>query len=101
MSIEVSKGPDATRLTLEGEIDLNERLTLERNLLEELGTDCDRLEVEARDVTFIDSAGLDLLIRLNRLCAQHGGHMVIRQPSEVLRKVIDLTGLTEWITVEP
>jgi anti-sigma B factor antagonist len=49
------------------------------------------------DVTFIDSAGLTVFIS----AARDGRTVLLRHPSEVLTRLIDATGLSDLLPIEP
>jgi anti-sigma B factor antagonist len=49
------------------------------------------------DVSFIDSAGLTVFVSV----ARDGRTVLLRRPSAVLLRLIDATGLTDLLPVEP
>jgi anti-anti-sigma factor len=56
--------------------------------------------VDLAGVTFCDSAGLNALIRLKKLVAGLGGDFRIINPPMHLRRVLELSGLSEYLNVE-
>jgi anti-sigma B factor antagonist len=56
--------------------------------------------VDLSGVTFIDSTGLQGLLRAQRAARQRGDDLILRHPSRLLRRVLDLTGLIDGFTVE-
>ena len=55
------------------------------------------LVIDLSKVTFMDSSGLSVLINAH----QRGFTIVVRQPSEVVRRVVELTGLEAVLVIEP
>jgi stage II sporulation protein AA (anti-sigma F factor antagonist) len=50
---------------------------------------------------FLDSTGLGVLIRANRDLREAGGALRVRSPQPQVRRVLDITGAGEWLSVEP
>lgn len=80
-------------LRLVGDIDAATAPELERRL----GQRPIVLVLDARDVTFIDAAGLGALLRAQR---SSGCGFALRAPSTPVRRVLELAGLTGWLCVE-
>jgi anti-anti-sigma factor len=60
-----------------------------------IDNDYSSLVVDASDVSFMDSHGVKALIDVERAMADAGGHLILRNPSPAVRRVLDLTGLSE------
>jgi len=97
----VSVVPDRGEIVvvLTGELDLASADVLERDVRKLRLAGCDRVVVDLRQVEFMDSTGLRLLISL-RNTAKREGHrlMVVPGPRQVQR-IFDLTatrGLFDW-----
>lgn len=55
------------------------------------------LVLEAHDLQFIDSSGIAVLIRgVDRL-----GPIEVRDPSPVFRRIVEITGLTDLLRIDP
>ena len=52
-----------------------------------------RVVVDLADVTFMDSTGLNALVRLHRRVAAVGGALAVTRPSPRVARLLDLTGL--------
>ena len=59
-----------------------------------------RLAVDLSDVTFIDSTALAVLVRAMKRCRLGGGDLVLRDPSETVRVILELTRLDAAFEVE-
>ena len=86
---------------LEGELDLATAQDLMRELDAAATPDTMTVELRVGDLTFIDSAGLGVLVRLhNRLTARDGGQpLVVVDPNRQARKVLEITGLMRVFSV--
>ncbi len=59
-----------------------------------------RLAVDLSDVTFIDSTALAVLVRAMKRCRLGGGGLLLRDPSETVRVILELTRLDSAFEVE-
>jgi anti-sigma B factor antagonist len=55
------------------------------------------LVIDLSGVTFIDSTGLRAVIEIHNLMRDRGGKLVLENPSEKARRILDITGLTEHL----
>ena len=97
--VEVVNDADATPvIRLTGDIDM---LTSQRlrssvaDVLEEHPGD--EVTFDIGGVGFVDSSGLSVLINI----AQRGRRVVLRHPTDTVRRVIETTGLTSLLNLEP
>jgi len=91
-------GETAT-VTVQGEVDLVTCLELRHTLDEALQTSaCVVLDLEG--LSFIDSSGLNVLVEAHRKARDAGGTFVLRDPSPMLRRLLDITKLDTLLTVE-
>jgi anti-sigma B factor antagonist len=92
-------GPD--RLTICGEVDCFSVSSLWQALEDLLAAGATDLVLDMSGVTFIDSAGLGALIRGYKAAQQRHGSLVIREPSTVVTRLLDVTGQLERFTATP
>ena len=81
-----------------GEIDPT-TAALFRTALEEAGTRAPRVVVDLSGVTFIDSTGISALIHAHQ-SVRPPGTLVLRSPSPTARRLLDLTGLDQIMSIE-
>ena len=82
-------------LALEGEIDLASRRLL-NDCLRRAADDVEgALVVDLAGVTFMDSTALQSLIRARLQLEPTGRRVVVRNPTDAIRRIFDLTGITE------
>ncbi len=84
-------------LKLSGELDSSNVGRLEATVASVLATPPERVVFEMSDLRFMDSAGISVLVRL----AAEVQTVEIRDPSPIVRRVIEVTGLTGVLQVEP
>jgi len=92
--VECARVADAAHLVVIGELDLScvKRFTEAVN-----GSIADRpadLVLDLRSLTFIDSTGLALLLKLDNLAREEGIRLhMVRSPIEIVRAVFEATGI--------
>jgi anti-anti-sigma factor len=86
---------DTARVSVAGELTEAARRPLVRLLTDLLlsARSLRRLELDLRRVTFVNSAGLSVLVQVQRLVAGHGIEPVLVAPSAVVRGPLMLSGL--------
>lgn len=60
-----------------------------------------RVAVNMSDVTFLDSAGLELLVRHQKQMSEHGLKMKLSHLSEMTRKIMDITQISRLFEIYP
>ena len=84
---------------LSGEIDLSTVAELEARLKGSLDGGVPLLVLDLREVTFLDSSGLRLLLRLDERQKGIGGRMVLVQGGRRVARVFELTGAGERLEI--
>ena len=89
--------PDRDRVVVRpsGELDLMTADVVEHELSELREAGFDRLVVDLRDVTFMDSSGLLLLLRWARSAQEDGFVLEVRPGGPDVMRVVDLAGVGE------
>jgi anti-sigma B factor antagonist len=87
--------PDLTSgtpvIAISGEVDLSNAAALQSKVDELVPAGVERLVLDLRSLTFIDSSGIAVLVRLhNRV-----GAVEIRNPTAVVRRILKVTGLQQ------
>ena len=86
-------------LSVRGEIDLASAEEVRADLQRALQETGRRLVVDLRDVSFLDSTGLALLLRLNRQAHESGRELVVVKGPPHVQRVFALTGASELLTM--
>jgi anti-sigma B factor antagonist len=84
-------------IAVSGELDLSNADRLEAAVDSAAAGHPERLVFEMKDLRFMDSAGIAVLLG----AASKVSAVSLRDPSEAVRRVVELTGLDEVLTIEP
>lgn len=88
-----AEGTGPTVVHVGGEIDVYTAPALRRELDEQINAGCRDLVVDLRNVTFMDSTGLGVLVGRLKLIRAQGGIMRVFGATERVLKVFTITGL--------
>lgn len=91
------EGESERTITVTGEIDLSTASALDASL-RAAAADASSVVADLSEVTFLDSAGLAVLVRLHD---ELGGRLLLRRPSPQVSRVLSVTGIDSVIPVEP
>jgi anti-sigma B factor antagonist len=89
----------AVRLALSGELDLVSTPALERAMDEVAGPDIELILVDLREVKFMDSTGLHLLLRAQQRAHDSGRRFALVRGGDQVQRLFDLTGVAESLTI--
>jgi anti-sigma B factor antagonist len=90
------EGPEVLVLTIRGEVDMSNVEILREGLEKILQPQTRSVVFDLSALEFIDSSGLAVLIDV----AQNVGDAHVRDPSRLVRRVIEVTGLAELLPIE-
>jgi len=86
----------ATRVVVAGELDMVGAPSLEAAITELCETGAPEIELDLRELVFLDSRGVHALLRAREHCLEHASELfVIPAKARGPRKVLDLTGARE------
>lgn len=88
---------DTPVVSLSGELDLTNAERVKSAIGDILTVGPQRLVVETSELEFMDSSGLALLASVARKVPE----IELRDPSAIVRRLIELTGLAEILNVSP
>ncbi|MEX2392874.1 MAG: STAS domain-containing protein [Actinomycetota bacterium] len=91
----------ALHIRLEGELDMTSVRLGSAALREALSDHPQTIALDLGGLSFIDSAGLRLLIRAKREAEWRGGTLVITRLSQESKRLIELVGLSDWFDPDP
>ncbi len=95
----VSHMGGATVVALRGELDVASSQGLSDELVGLIEAGATDLVIDLAELAFIDSTGLSAILRANRKLER--GHLLLREPSPMVRQVLEITGLTGSLRIEP
>lgn len=90
-------GSGASVISITGEIDMSNVVSIEADLESLIPPGCDLLVCDLSALAFIDSSGLALLLR----AAGKTGRLELRHPSATVLRIIRATGLSDVLHVQP
>jgi anti-sigma B factor antagonist len=96
---EIARDGDTVWVRPQGELDIDTAPELEQELATVRGNGSPRLVLDLRRLTFMDSTGLRLVLRWDAAARDEGFEFAIVPGSEVVQRVIQLTGMEDHLTV--
>lgn len=98
MNLEIKKNAETVVIGISGRIDTNTAPALEAAISTELG-DIRNLVLDIKDVEYISSAGLRVLLSTQKKLQKSGGMKVINVCPEVM-DVFEITGFADILSIE-
>ena len=98
MTVEINKNGSALTITVEGRIDAVTSPELEAKIHENVGG-VDDLTIDLKDVGYVSSAGLRVLMAAQMIMDKQG-KMLVRGVGEDVMKVFEMTGLVNIMNIE-
>jgi anti-sigma B factor antagonist len=99
LTVEIRPDSGAVTLLLEGELDLASVSTL-RACLEQLDGSYHEVAVDLAGLSFVDSTGLATLITTKHQLDERGGRLVLRNPQDAVRRVLEVSGVDKVLAVQ-
>ncbi len=99
-AVVIEAGSDAggaTVLSVSGQLDISNAGTLEQAVAHATAAHPDRLVFDLSGLEFMDSAGISVIVRAASVVDQ----VSLRNPSPIVRRLIDITGLADVLVIEP
>jgi anti-sigma B factor antagonist len=87
-------------ITIRGELDAYSTPGLENEVSQLLADEVGDLVFDLSGTRFLDSSGLRAILTAQRRLADRDGCLALRAPSEPVRRLLDITGLTDHFVLE-
>ncbi len=101
MSVKIEVNGDVVVAYLEGELDHHAAKTIREEIDAAVEANMPTLVVlDFRDITFMDSSGIGLVMGRYKLLSKTGAELAITNPSPHIYKVMQLAGLTRLAKIE-
>lgn len=71
----------------------------EDNLMEFIDKDKD-LILDFKENLYVSSAGIRVVLVLHRTCEKNGHELILRNVSEALKEIFDVTGYSRFLNIE-
>lgn len=94
-SVKVRRDGAAAVVVVSGELDLASGPELEGQLDQLAGPDTKLVVVDLRQLDFMDSTGLSIIVRAHQRLAGQGCEMGLVRGSQQVQRLLDLTGVAE------
>ena len=97
MAFDINITDNVAKLALSGDIDLQVSGDIKSEI--ERLSDVDRLEIDASDVSYIDSSGVAVLILARQYCAQNNMSLALPVISEAVHRVLQIAKLDVMLPI--
>ena len=98
MTIEIKKNATETTIVIAGRLDTTTAPTLDKTINEDLG-DTKNLILDIKDLEYISSAGLRVLLGAQKKMQKIGSMKVVNVCEEVM-EVFEMTGFVDILVIE-
>ena len=98
MTIEINKNADATVIEIAGRLDTTTAPALDKTINEDIG-DTKNLVLDVKEMEYISSAGLRVLLSAQKKMQKIGSMKVINVCEEVM-DVFEMTGFADILVIE-
>lgn len=98
--LEIRREHDHAVVALRGEIDLQASVPL-AEALEQASAFHPRVVVDLAGVRFLDASAIGTLAGVHRQLRGRGGDLVLHRPSDFVRRLLDVSGLADAVSIEP
>ena len=99
MEIEIKHGTE-TVICLSGQLDTLSSPDLEKENTNILEGNAQNVVLDGGKLTYISSAGLRLLLILQKKMGQKGGTFVLRNIQDSIMEIFKITGFSSFLTIE-
>lgn len=100
IDLRVERNGEAATVAVSGEIDLTSAPRLDDEVTELIEDATMNLEIDLASVSFMDSTGLRVLLKASKLLTSAGGSLVLRDPSDPVRRLLEVSGLDNHFRIE-
>ncbi len=97
--VELRKENGVPLLSVRGELDLASSPALEEQFEQALAEAPSLLIIDLRELEFMDSTGLSVLIRAHQRTQEAGHRLAIVNGSRQVRRLLSLTGVADRLTI--
>ncbi len=98
LNIVKEKNEDHLTIKLEGRLDTISAPQLEKELRQEL-SDTKHLVLDFSQLDYLSSAGLRVILSAQKVMNQQG-EMIVRNVSDMIMEIFEVTGFSEILTIE-
>lgn len=100
LDVATTTGDATTTIALAGELDPATAPALSEAIAAAAGDGVTQVDIDLGGITFLDSSGVRVLVSAREQLRAGGVGLSLRNPNPNIRRVLDITGLGEVITIE-
>ncbi|MDA0184758.1 STAS domain-containing protein [Solirubrobacter phytolaccae] len=97
LEVHISSEAGTTLVTVTGEVDLLTSVTLNRELDIALDAGPQWLRLDLREVIFMDTSGVAVLIKARRRALEAGCRFSVKSASPAIQRLLEITGLASLL----
>ena len=97
--LEVRNEGQTTVIAVSGELDLASSPALQEELDRVAASDAQLLIIDLRDLDFMDSTGLSVLVRAHQRIEEQGRQLAMVKGPQQVQRLLSLTGVAERLTL--
>ena len=98
--VRLSHSGSVTVIAVAGELDLAGAPALQECLWEAAARGAETVVIDFGSLTYIDSAGLGVLVSAHKRLESTGGSLVISQPNERVMRIFTVSGLCNFLNIK-
>lgn len=95
----ISNANGVAKFFLDGRLDTSTAPTLEIEMNKVL-EDCKELYLDIKNLEYVSSAGLRVLLTIHKNISAKQGKFVISHPNDVVKDIFDMTGFSSILKIE-
>jgi len=97
--LEVQSQGKATVIAVRGELDLASSPALQEELDRVSASDAEMLIIDLRELDFMDSTGLSVLVRAHQRAEEQGRQLAVVKGPQQVQRLLSLTGVADRLTL--
>jgi anti-anti-sigma factor len=97
--VEVRNADDTTVISVSGELDLASSPALDEELERVAQSEAQVVVVDLRNLEFMDSTGLSVLVRAHQRAEENGRRLGLVNGSQQVQRLLTLTGVADRLTL--
>lgn len=100
MKIDITSESGSAVATLSGEIDHHNAKEIRQQLDKFIiSAQPKELAIDFKNISFMDSSGIGLIMGRHKLIKECGGNLVVRNPQSYIRRVLKLSGIEKLVKI--
>jgi anti-sigma B factor antagonist len=99
LGLDVERSGDVAVVTVRGDLDLASAPRLRTLALDELLAGCRQLVLDLRDLEFVDSVGLGIIVAIRKRARGLGGDVALVVSTERIRRPLELSGVAGIVAI--